>query len=356
MTAPGPTGAAADPIRVLLLADTHLGFDMPVRPATRRRRGPDFFANLERALRPAREGEVDLVIHGGDVFDRPRPRTDWVGRAVDLLAPVAERVPVVVVPGNHERSALPEPLFWVRPGLHVVTEPGTVELEVRGVPVAITGVPFLRGDVHEGFPAALREAGPDQSDPGGDGRGADLRLLVLHQTVEGATVGPSDHVFRRGKDVIPGTLLPHGFAAVLSGHIHRRQILRRDLAGRRLPCPVVYPGSVERTAMAERDEPKGTFRLGFLPGPDGGRLVDAVPEPLPARPMESITLECEPLRDAEGVRTFLRGWLRGLDPDSVVRVTVAGPVPVAAREAISARAIRALAPDTMTIEIGYPRG
>lgn len=349
--APGP-----DPIRVLLLADTHLGFDMPVRPATRRRRGEDFFANLERALRPARDGEVDVVVHGGDVFDRPRPRPEWVGRAVDLLAPVAERVPVVVVPGNHERSALPEPLFWVRPGIHVIAEPGTIVLEVRGTRVAVTGVPFLRGDVHESFPAALDEAGCDRSEPRSGTPDAELRLLVLHQTVEGATVGPADHVFRRGKDVIPGSLLPDGFAAVLSGHIHRRQILRRDLSGRRLPCPVVYPGSVERTAMAERGEPKGTFRLSFVPDGNGGRLLDAVPESLPARPMEAITLECEPLRDADGVRAFLRGQLAGLDPDAVVRITVAGPVPVAAREAISGRAIRALAPDTMTVEIGYPRG
>jgi DNA repair exonuclease SbcCD nuclease subunit len=39
-------------IRILLIADTHLGFDLPFRPCIkRRRRGPDFFANFERALR-----------------------------------------------------------------------------------------------------------------------------------------------------------------------------------------------------------------------------------------------------------------------------------------------------------------
>ena len=53
-------------IRVLLLADTHLGFDQPVRPRVeRRRRGPDFFANTRLALAPALRGEVDLVVHLG---------------------------------------------------------------------------------------------------------------------------------------------------------------------------------------------------------------------------------------------------------------------------------------------------
>jgi hypothetical protein len=39
-------------IRILLIADTHLGFDLPFRPRiNRRRKGPDFFANFERAPR-----------------------------------------------------------------------------------------------------------------------------------------------------------------------------------------------------------------------------------------------------------------------------------------------------------------
>jgi hypothetical protein len=38
-------------IRILFLADTHLGFDLPFRPRIqRRRRGPEFFANFKRAL------------------------------------------------------------------------------------------------------------------------------------------------------------------------------------------------------------------------------------------------------------------------------------------------------------------
>ena len=34
-------------IRILFLADTHLGYDLPFRPRIqRRRRGPEFFANF----------------------------------------------------------------------------------------------------------------------------------------------------------------------------------------------------------------------------------------------------------------------------------------------------------------------
>jgi hypothetical protein len=41
-------------IRILFLADTHLGFDLPSHPRIQRhRKGPEFFANFKRALLPA---------------------------------------------------------------------------------------------------------------------------------------------------------------------------------------------------------------------------------------------------------------------------------------------------------------
>lgn len=45
------------PIRVLFLADSHLGIDLPAQPRVpRRRRGHDFLANHALALAPALAG------------------------------------------------------------------------------------------------------------------------------------------------------------------------------------------------------------------------------------------------------------------------------------------------------------
>ena len=78
--------------RILFLSDTHLGLDLPQRPrVARRRRGPEFFAALDRALAPAARGEVDLVVHGGDVFFRSRVPPGLVDRAFAPLKAVAER-------------------------------------------------------------------------------------------------------------------------------------------------------------------------------------------------------------------------------------------------------------------------
>lgn len=253
-------------IRVLLLADTHLGFDLPRRPRSDRpRRGEDFFESFERALQSAFRGEVDLVVHGGDVFFRSQVKPGLVLRAFEPLKRVADTgVPVVVVPGNHERSAIPYPLLAFHPGVHIFDRPRTVVLNVRGVEIALAGFPCERNGIGERFTGLVERTGWRSVR-------SDLRLLCFHQTVEGATVGPAGYVFRRDPDVIPGRAIPNGFAAVLAGHIHRHQVLTADLAGRRLAAPVLYPGSTERTSAAEDGEEKGYVTMALEP--DSGRVA-----------------------------------------------------------------------------------
>ncbi|MEJ2502906.1 MAG: metallophosphoesterase, partial [Gemmatimonadota bacterium] len=220
----------------------HLGYDLPLRPRVeRRRRGHDFQANYERALEPALAGEVDVVVHGGDVFHRSRipPSLAWQG--LEPLVRVADRgVPVFVVPGNHERSRIPHRRFAAHPRLYVFDRPRMFEVGVRGTRLRLAGFPFVRGDVRSAFPGLVRETGwrPDR---------ASVDVLCMHQCVEGATVGPSDFTFTGGRDVVRCRDLPAGMAAVLSGHIHRHQVLTRDPGGGALAAPVLYPGSAERT-------------------------------------------------------------------------------------------------------------
>lgn len=254
-------------IRVLLIADTHLGFE---------RRHEDFFQAYELALQPALQREVDLVIHGGDVFFRSHVKPGLVMRAFQPLKRIADSgVPVLVVPGNHERSAIPYPLLALHPGIHLFDRPRTISMNIRGADIAVAGFPCERDHVRYRFRELVRRTGW-RSVP------AELRLLCFHQSVEGATVGPADYVFRANADVIPGATIPHGFAAVLAGHIHRHQALETDLSGRRLAAPVFYPGSTQRTSAAEWGEAKGYVTLEFEPTADGsGRIRRWDFHPLP---------------------------------------------------------------------------
>jgi exonuclease SbcD len=330
--------------KVLLLADSHLGFDLSFRPRVeRRRRGADFFANFERALEPALKREVDLVVHGGDLLYRSRVPQRLVHMALEPLRQVANQgVPVLVVPGNHERSAIPRPLLAAHPRIFVFDRPTTHCLEAGGLRLAVAGFPCVRRHARQRFPDVLESTGWPSVH-------AEARLLCMHHCVEGATVGPADYVFRDASDVVRGCDIPEGFAAVLSGHIHRSQVLRRDLQGHPLAAPVFYPGSIERTAFAERGERKGYLILEIESSGSGGRVRRWGFRQLPTRPMVTLEMAVEP---SEGLAAALSSALGRLPRDAVVRLDIRGCATEAARRILSAQALRSLAP-SMNVSVRW---
>jgi DNA repair exonuclease SbcCD nuclease subunit len=353
------------PVRALFLADSHLGFDLPLHPRVRRRRrGHDFMANYLRALAPALAGEVDLVIHGGDLFHHPRVPSTLVAQAFEPLRRLADGgVPVFLVPGNHDGCRIPHARFSLHPGLHVFDRPRTFPVTIRGECLALLGFPYQRRDVRPRFPDLLRGT---QWRPGGQ----DISLLCVHHCVEGARVGPGDYTFRHAADVIRGRDIPSGLAAVLTGHVHRHQLLLSDLENRPLATPVLYPGSIERTTFAEMGEAKGYLVLevegtpragegsqGQAGGADGrggacggGRLRRWRFHALPARPMVSADLHVGGLSGAELARRA-GALLAEAAPDAVLRLRVVGQVSGEARVALSAARLRSLAPEPMNVEV-----
>ena len=335
-------------IKVLLLADTHLGFDLPSRPRVeKRRRGPDFFTNTRLALEPARCGQVDLVVHGGDLLYRSKVPPGLVIQALEPLLEVADRgVPVVLVPGNHERSSLPYPLLASHANLHILDQPKTVELELNETRLAVGGFPCERENIRDRFSGLVAECGVL-------GARADLRFLCLHQTVEGSRV--KGYTFRSGAEIIRGRDIPTGLAAVFCGHIHRSQVLTRDLAGNRLAAPVLYPGSVERTSFAEQDEPKGYLILEFeAESSSGGRLERSEFRDLPARPMFALTIDATGL-GPEVLENEIREKLGRRQADAVVHLRIEGDLQPDSGRVIRAANLRRLHPVTMTVALRFRR-
>jgi len=199
-------------------------------------------------------------------------------------------VPVLLVPGNHERSRLPYPLLALQDGLHLFERPRTVVLEARGVRVAFAGFPFTH-QIRRRFAEVLAAAAARETDP------ADVRVLCMHQCVEGATCGPRHFTFRFGDDVIRAGDLPRDVAVTLCGHIHRHQVLRP-----RGQPPVIYAGSIERTSFAEAPETKGYVVLELARSGLGPFQF----RPLPTRPMVARTLSLDGIGTAEALARVYR--------------------------------------------------
>jgi DNA repair exonuclease SbcCD nuclease subunit len=328
-------------VKILFLADTHLGFDLPDNPRIlRRRRGEDFFENYNHVLSQAKSESIDLVIHGGDVFFRSRIPAVVIERAFTPLIDLAEKgIPVVIVPGNHERGKIPLHLWTAHPCIHIFHRPTTFTFNIDGLHIGISGFPFTRS-IRESFPALLNATGHEQVS-------TDISLLCMHQTVEGATVGPSNFVFRRGKNIIRGRDIPAFFDAVCSGHIHRGQILRRTLDGARLRSPVIYPGSIERTSYAERNEGKYYCILELSPRASEN-FVQIHWKELATRPMNTIMVDGG---SEEAILEEVRERLKDLDPNSIVRVEMRSEDADLLFEGSVAEKLRAIAPTSMNINL-----
>jgi DNA repair exonuclease SbcCD nuclease subunit len=326
-------------MRILLLADSHLGFDLPERPRVkRRRRGHDFLANYAKALAPALRGEADIVVHAGDVFDRPHIPTTLAYQALEPLRRIAERgIPVFIVPGNHERSRLPHVRFAAHPNLHVFDRPRTFAVNVAGRRVVLAGFPYERRNVRGRFAELIDRAEWRRT-------AGDLHLLCLHHCVEGATVGPQNFRFTTADDVIRINDVPDSFAAVLSGHIHRHQVLTTDLRRRPVAVPILYPGSIERTAFAETGEEKGYLLV------EVEEKLEWRFQHLPARPMIASAITLDGLTPRQLEQT-VRGIIAGAPADAVIGLCCSGTGTASHMRMISAARLRAMAPESMNVEV-----
>lgn len=252
--------------------------------------------------------------------------------------------PVYLVPGNHERSEIPFDMLALHPRIHIFDRPRTFVADVNGVRLALSGFPFCRENVRARFRTLVEQTGMPTSP-------ADVRLLCVHQCFEGAVVGPSDYMFRSANDVVRMFDVPADCSAVLAGHIHRHQVLTKDLRGRDVPAPVLYPGSIERTSFAEMDEPKGYLILEVgTDGSQGGALKRWEFRQLPARPMISRDLEAGSTESADLERA-IKDAIASVPQDAILRLRINGQLSPENVALLSAKNLRAIAPTTMNVEV-----
>jgi len=301
-------------LRFVHTADTHLGFDLlkriPPDPEGRRRRAEAISANFRRVVDHAREAEAHLFIHSGDLFHShalPREALESFIRPIADLA--RSGMPVVILPGNHDRSVFPFDLFHGEKNIYVFDRPHSLVLTLNGYDVCLAGFPFLRNDSRRLFPSAMEETGYA-------GIRADLKILVTHQTFDGARCGSGGFTFTaRRPDTFPRRELPPDLDYVAAGHIHLHQVLFHPL---KPELKVVYPGSIQRMSLAERREPKG-----FVEAEVEGNTIQIRFRPLPTLEMEVVGIRAVGLT-AQELRRVIRGHYWRFHADLVIRFQLTG--------------------------------
>jgi exonuclease SbcD len=268
-------------MRILHTSDWHIG-----KRLDRYDRMEEHEAVVDEVIDIADAEDVDLVLHSGDLFDRPTPPIEAMRLALNGLVRLAQAGgrPVVVVAGNHDSPELFETLarFLAPFGVHLVGrirppgDGGIVSVETGAGRAHVACFPFLRAAqtvdfmeradawygayadrirrITETYAAALADL-PD----------TEARLLVAHFMVGGVKVRTG--IPRGERDLHIGEAyaateqaIPPSVDYVAMGHIHAPQ----PVPG--APVPAEYAGSLLQLDFGEAGEEKRVVIVETRPG------------------------------------------------------------------------------------------
>jgi len=283
------------PLRFAHLADTHLGYEAlaVLDSHGRNQRGTDTLAALQAAVDAIETWDPPLVLHAGDVAEKPQVAVRYQLEARRLLArlagirPDGTRRQVVVIAGNHDAPRDKRDTCWLElcadlPGVHVVTDgPRCIDFvdhaELNRVRVWAVPHDALRDR------QALADVGPL------DDR---VNLLVTHGVASGSALFLR-HIGR--EHAIDPTLVDQDWDYVALGHWHSGGSVDDNPRVR-------YSGSTETFGFGDLRD--GGNRRGWCAVTLAGDTLEAEHRPVESRPfvrlgpVDGAGLDSEQLRDA----------------------------------------------------------
>ena len=262
-------------MRILHLADTHLGFRQfagrldPARNLNQRE--CDVYAVWHKAVDIGIERQVDAVVHAGDLFDSARPSPRAIAEALDAFARLREaRIPVIVIAGNHET-----PRFRSGGSVFEVLERFDVQAVWREPRTIRIGSTAFHAVPHEPDAQRLRaDVEGLELDPA-----ADANVLILHTGIEALprpTYGEINEI-----ELDPEVLARAEFDFIALGHLHRFQAPQVN---------ALYPGSLERLDFADLDGEKAVLEVDLAAGAGHPGFVKR--HALQTRPLVDLRVDC----------------------------------------------------------------
>lgn len=302
---------APPPIRLLHIADIHIGMENYGRPDPQtgiNGRVMDFLRRLSDAVDYALDHEIDLVIFAGDAYKTRDPNPTFQREFARRMKRLADAgIPVVMLVGNHDLPAVAQRATSISifstldvPNVVVGEREKLWQLTCRrGQPVQVATVPYplksglladeesrgrsiaevdalMQQALAENIRALAAEARQQPDVPA---------VLTGHFSVQEATQG-SERNIMIGRDVAAprSALADPSWDYVALGHIHKHQSLNGDAHP-----PVIYSGSLERIDFGEEREPKGWVVATVQRGHTDWQFITHYRRP--SRPFVSITVD-----------------------------------------------------------------
>ena len=255
-------------MKIIAIGDTHFGFEAGRSKESRNLVETSFFDSFNYIVDQAQKSDTDMVLHAGDIFNRSKPKARIFKQAFDIIERriLNKNIDFGVTPGNHDKSHFPDSLFsYFTHGFHIFNKLSVF----RKNDISIIGFPFERSNpkliLQKAAKIALQYP-------------RETFLLICHQLFDGATFGPHNFTFYGQWDSLNTQNLPENIKLVISGHIHKSQVLQKNR--------VVYTGSTERTSFVEIIEPKGYLEIIIE-----NDFIDVNFKEIPSYPMQVIEVD-----------------------------------------------------------------
>ncbi len=228
-------------MKIAIASDFHLGYE---------RFREDAYKQAEEALEEASK-VADAIIIPGDVFDMRVPRPDVLAEAINIFRNLSKKelkakvteveaankaythVPVVAIPGTHERRAQgaenPVNLLGLA-GLLVDVSDGYAVIEKGGEKIMIYGI---GGVSDERFLETIKKLSPKPLNN-------HFSIFMFHQSTY--------ELLPFSKEFITFENLPDGFDLYVNGHIHNR--VEKKVHGKHF----LIPGSTVLTQLKDGEQ------------------------------------------------------------------------------------------------------
>ncbi len=291
------------PLRFAHISDTHLGYRTLFRAdpeSGRNQRAVDIERAYETAIDDILTRDVQVVIHGGDVFHHTRPTWAALRCFVRQTRRLTDAgILVIVIGGNHDTPRLRTSgsVFSVMelalPGIRFVCEYDQETIFLDELNLAVHAIPH--GKLADPIgPSAFAVPGK-------------RNVLVTHGLV--STLKLHGQHREPGEEEIADFLLDETFDYIALGHYHVYQKVAHN---------AWYSGSTERMGFGDEDVTPG-YAIVELSDPALGPEVTHIP--LEARPMKTIAaVDCEGRSAREIAEIVLDRVSRFAEPESMVRV------------------------------------
>ena len=301
-------------IRLLHLADLHLGAEPSYLGELAAERGKDFLDAFERAVDFALDPdkEIHAVLIAGDFFDGHNPSKETLSITLGRLKQLRRNsIPVILAPGNHDAlgysgSVYQDPNSEIRNLVHLIDSPNVERIEtltLNGESVHFYGMAWTFQHSHPPFDnfRAEKEEG--------------YHIAILHGTLDR---GNYTEVHERNVPLKLSQLAKTGMDYIALGHLHAYQEHR---AG---SIPVVYPGTLEGTRFKPGEEGERFLVVTTL---TGRKSVELELLPWNQRTLQSDHLDLEEeVVESEGeLAELIRE--RYADPDKLLRLHLVGTAP-----------------------------